>query len=303
LTFDQYQQICRANGEVAAAEQEKLAFYLHSLGIVLNYKDDPRLSDTHVLNPHWVTSGIYTILNAPRLAEQHGVLLLTDLSKILDHREYPRKMHHFLFDLMRKFELCFPFPDDENRYLIPELLPVEEPEATREFRPAECLNFQYHYPILPEGLLPRFIVRTHVLSEGQARWRTGVVLEFEDCRALVKADVQDRRVSIAISGNIQARRRLLAVVRADFERIHASIEKLQPDEMVPVPDHPDFVVPYEKLVVMEASGEKTFKEVIGKKVVTLDVQGLLNGVDLEGARRRTPTPEKEEAPPLRLFIS
>jgi internalin A len=45
-------------------------------------------------------------------------------------------------------------------------------------------------PVLPEGLLPRFIVRTHVLSEHQLRWRTGVILNFEGNRALVEADPQ-----------------------------------------------------------------------------------------------------------------
>jgi internalin A len=63
---------------------------------------------------------------------------------------------------MKKFEVCFEFPDDpEWRYLLPELLGKEEPPVAGEFDPAECLNFEYDYNILPEGLLPRFIVRTH----------------------------------------------------------------------------------------------------------------------------------------------
>ena len=35
--------------------------------------------------------------------------------------------------------------------------------------------------MLPEGLIPRFIVRTHALS-GPPRWRTGVMLEFDGNR-------------------------------------------------------------------------------------------------------------------------
>ena len=164
LTFDRFRQICTEHGEKDETAQEMLAGYLHSLGIALNYKDDLRLRDMHVLNPHWVTNGIYTILNAPMLEEQKGVLRVGDLGKFLDPQAYPPKMHTFLFDLMRKFELCFPFPEDAGRYLVPQLLPVEEPKETGEFRPGECLNFEYHYPIPPEGLLPQ-LHRPHTRVE------------------------------------------------------------------------------------------------------------------------------------------
>jgi internalin A len=296
LTFEHYRQVCAENGETDAKAQESLAFYLHSLGIVLNYKDDPRLRYTHVLNPHWVTNGIYKILNSQRLADQQGELRVDDLVDILDTEEYPSEMHGFLFDLMKKFELCFSFPEDDSRYLIPELLDKEEPESIKEFQLDECLNFQYDYPVLPEGLLPRFIVRMHALSTGMPRWRTGVVLEFEGCRALVKADVQDKRVFISIQGPPENRRRLLAVIRSDFERIHATIEKLQPVGIVPVPGNPGVTVSYKELLVMEQHGMGSFPKVAGNEVITLDVQKLLNGVDLEGAR------EKHDGP-ARLFYS
>src|SRR4030095_3300954 len=57
-----------------------------------------------------------------------------------------------------------------EKFLIPELLPKETPELP-EWNNQDALGFEYHYNILPEGLLPRFIVRTHALSEGCARWR------------------------------------------------------------------------------------------------------------------------------------
>jgi internalin A len=77
-------------------------------------------------------------------------------------------------------------------------------------------------------------VRTHPLSEGKARWRTGVVLKFEDNRALVKADVHDRKIFISVTGPATGRRRLLAVIRSDFERIHMNFRKLEPEEKIPI---------------------------------------------------------------------
>jgi internalin A len=286
LSFDEYRRACSKLGEKDPAAQEALAFYLHSLGIALNYKDDPRLQDTHILNPHWVTNGIYKILNAKKLEEQKGEIRLGDLSRILDRRKYPANMHRFLFDLMKKFELCFSFPDDDTHYLIPELLDKQEPPEAAEFEPETCLNFQYHYPLIPEGLLPRFIVRTHVLSEGLPRWRTGVILKFEGNLALVKADVQDKKVFISVSGPQAGRRRLLAIIRSDFERIHRDIRNLEPQEMIPLPDHPDAVVPYKELSVLEINGVKEFPKVVGGEVIRVAVNDLLNGVDIKGTRRR-----------------
>ena len=290
LSFDRYREICEEHGETNKKAQQDLAGFLHRLGIVLNYRDDPRLQDTHVLSPHWVTDGIYKILNSDKLEKQRGEIRLNDLAEILDGAGYPANMRRFVLDLMKKFVLCFSFPSDDTHYLIPELLDKQEPIETAEFTSEECLSFQYHYTVLPEGLLPRFIVRTHALSEGLPRWRTGVIMRFEGCLALVKADVHDRRVFVFVSGPLSSRRRLLAVIRSDFERIHRDIRNLQPDEMVPVPRHPELVVPYNKLLVMEQRGIRQFAEVSGDDVIELGVSELLNGVDIEGTRRRERMP-------------
>ena len=303
LTYGEYRRVCAENGETNRKAQDTLSTYLHNLGIVLNYKDDPRLHDTHVLNPHWVTRGIYNILNSAELAECKGEIQLEDLVTLLDEDEYPRSMHRFIFDLMKKFELCFSYPDDECQFLIPELLDKQEPEETAAFNIKECLNFEYHYPILPEGLVPRFIVRTHSLSDGSPRWRSGVILRFGDSRALVKADAEDRKVFIHVTGgSTRERGELLAIIRSDFERIHFDIRNLQPQEMVPVPNHPDTVLPYQHLRMLEKAGVKKLPQVVGAQVVDLYVNDLLNGVDLPSERiREVAAGAREEA--LRLFYS
>ena len=211
-------------------------------------------------------------------------------------------MHMFLIDLMRKFELCFPFPDESDRYLVPELLDKQQHEQADPFSPATCLGLEYHYPILPEGLLPRFIVRSHVLSDGQAQWRSGVILQFEGCRALVKADFQDKRVQVLVDGPVKNRRRLLAVIRSDFDRIHASIRDLNPQEMVRVPEHPQHLIPYRKLAILEHQGLDYYVEVIGDDVVQIPVVQLLDGVDLARMTQLAPVSLSADLP-LTLFYS
>ncbi|MBM3946948.1 MAG: serine/threonine protein kinase, partial [SAR202 cluster bacterium] len=258
--------------------QDALAGHLHNLGVVLNFKDDPRLQDTHVLNPHWVTGGIYKVLNSQVVERQRGELRLQDAANVLDAADYPPEMRRFIFDLMRKFELCFTFPDEETHYLITELLDKQEPEETAPWKREECLNLAYQYPVLPEGLLPRFIVRTHGMSEGLPRWRTGVVVQFDGCRALVRADAPERRVSIAVTGPAGAWRRLLAVVRSHFEEIHRGIPRLQPQAMVPLLGYPDEAVPYDELLGFERAGERDLKRYVKGKVVSFVVSQLLDGL-------------------------
>jgi internalin A len=132
-----------------------------------------------------------------------------------------------------------------------------------------------------------------------------VILRFEEGRALVKADVVDKKVFIHVTGKAEARRRLLAVIRSDFERIHNDL-KFKPAELVPLIGHPDEAVTYQELLVYEQNGKTDFTKVVGGKIIEVDVQQHLNGVDLAGTRRREDRREalaeiREE--PIRVFIS
>lgn len=287
MGYEGFRNLCEEEGIKEESDRDALCIVLHCLGIALNYRDDSRLRETSILKPEWVTQGIYKILNARKLAEVQGELHLNDLRQILPKRRYPLSKHLFLLELMRKFSLCFAFPDQTDRYLIPELLGKEEPKETRDFPPKECLNFEYHYGILPEGLIPRFIVRSHTLSSGQERWRSGVILAHEDCKALVTASALEHRVVVRVAGGDSgARRRLLAIIRYDLDRINADFrDRLHAQEKVPLNEFPEFCVDYQKLVAFEKQGVSEFPEFIGQQVISVKVDELLNGVDLETQRK------------------
>jgi internalin A len=286
ITFSRYQEICTENGLTEPTTQETLVGFLHDLGIVVNFRDDPRLAETHVLDPEWVTNGIYKILNAPTLARKHGELQMSELVDILSPRDYPPEIRLYLLDLMRKFELCYAFYDSASHYLVPELLTKEEPLDLSELDAPDALRFEYRYNILPEGLLPRLIVRARALNKSLPRWRTGAVLAWHDNRALVKADIQDKRVSIAVTGPPKERRNLLSVIRNDLEHIHRSIAKLEVTEHVPVPGYPGLAIGYEDLRTLEAANKRERDEVYNRQVVTLVIPDLLDGVEDISVRSR-----------------
>jgi internalin A len=122
-------------------------------------------------------------------------------------------------------------------------------------------------------------VRTHALSE----------------------KLPDKKVFIHVSGTTAGRRRLLAIIRSEFERIHRDIRNLQPQGMVPVPGHPSSVVSYKELMIRKQQGGEHLTLVVGDDVINLSVQELLNGVNPEKTRRTETATMSEQQQAVRLF--
>ena len=288
LRPETYAKICKQHGEMDPEKQKQLSRFLHVLGIALNYAEDARLRHAHVLSPHWVTTGIYKILNAKTVQKNHGDLRLGDVGKILPRKDYPVDMQKYLCELMRRFELWFSFPDDAEHYLIPQLLEKQTLEEVDAFDRSATLEFEYTYPVMmPEGLLPRFIVRTHSLSTGQPRWRSGVILRMRENQALVYGHLSERRVRISVSGPEERRERLLSVIRVDFEHVHNEIHGLQVTEQL-VPEAANIAIAHEELLALEATGEKEVVRYAGGEVVRASVTKMLNRVDPKGFRHEPP---------------
>ena len=293
VAWDKFQEICRDLGEQDPAAQRSLAEFLHVLGIALNYRNDLRLRDTHVLNPRWVTEGIYALLRAGhRAPDARGVLTPEDVATALDEKSYPPESHQFLVSLMERFQLCFPVPGQPGRVLVPELLSENQPEEISGLAAEAGLGFRYQYEVLPEGLLPRFIVQTHTYSETnpQWRWRTGVVLDREGCTGVVRADARERRVDINVTGARRRRKELLTIIRERFHEQHRDLAGLTVDERVPLPDEPNVTVSYNFLLQLEEEGEEWCRPEGSRQ--KLRVVDLLDGI--ETAEQRAERREQDK---------
>lgn len=280
IPYDQYVEMCQEAGVTRESSQRTLLGFLHDLGIVLHFPD-PRLETTNILNPEWVTQGVYRVLNSHALFQNNGVLTWPLVGQILSDEAYPRDKHMFIIDMMRKFELCYPFPGEEHTYLVPDLLPKEE-HYTGEWD--DTLTFQIHYDVLPTSVMSRFIVRMHRCIKQHTVWRTGVLLTLHGNDALVRADLTDNRITIQVRGSASSRRDLLTRIREHLDGIHDTIKGLKVNEKVPLPNHPQIPpVDYRHLVTLERMGEKTFiPEGLAERV---SVRSLLNGVEPPAARR------------------
>jgi internalin A len=326
LTFSRYAKLCENFGETDKDAQADLAGILHSLGLALYFGKDRRLHDTRVLNPGWVTGGVYAVIRAPSVAKNDGQLSVDDMplvlreaeeQNVINASEYPIETHRFILDLMRAFQLCYGSDDvdcekagpyiieDEEkpvRYLVPELLPEFEPEMIDEWDKAP-VHLRYRYDVLLPGLLPRFIVRTHVLSEGAPHWRHGVVLSHAEAKALIRAESDRQELHIfVLGGDAETQQMLAAMVRRELELLHADM-KIQPVEEIELTGEGERWISVKSLSEIEHPERPTQKLPIQPEgTADVNVSDELN--KLVPPEARAIARNQDSAPvPVRLFVS
>ena len=255
LTLNEFRKICEQRGEQKPHKQESLARLLHKLGVVLHFVDEPRLRDTTVLDPHWVTDGVYRLLRFKDGPNSNGVLSLPDALQALPGED--KGNARFLLRLMERFEMCFPLERESGekqptKWLIPGALDAFQPAGvTDNWQRSGVVRMRYVYDPLPEGVLPRFIVRTHLLSEQQPRWRNGVVLTDGRARALVRRGANRNHVEVTAFGPRADRLRLLQIVQGNMERIHTDLPEPKPYAEVELAGAPGVFRPVADLKVAE----------------------------------------------------
>lgn len=281
ITHDKYLDLCTENEVSDETSQRTLIGFLRDLGVILYFQDDYRLSELGILSPQWVTNGVYKIVNSPALFRNKGVLTVSMLDEILNLPEYPRSKRLSIVDLMKRFELCYDLEHDKS-FLVPDLLPKDKPA---ELQFVGIPAFEYVYPVFTSKIITRFIVRMNQKIDDGLVWRTGVVLKIGENKALVKADIEDRKITIAIDGVEHTRRDALSAIRYQLDEIHNSIKGLDVQKRVPIPEAPNAEpLDYDYLLQLERDGFEEHPVKNGGRLVKVNVRKLLSGVVSEDER-------------------
>jgi small GTP-binding protein len=258
ITYEEYQNMCLEENIGNKSSQNTLVDFLNDLGVVVHFKEISLL-DTHVLEPRWITEGVYKIINSEALAKKKGILRFSMLDSILEQKKegdynYPPARYDFIINLMKKFELCYAI--DEETVLLPDLLAVPEPGF--DFDSNGALKFFIEYDFLPRSIMPRFIVKMNRDIKKDLQWRTGVVLENKDfdSYAVIKCDNEARRIYINVNGS--QKRDYFSSILFNLREINGSFEKLKAIEKIPLPDEPEIAVSYDHLITLEEMGIDSF---------------------------------------------
>ncbi|HQU85449.1 MAG TPA: COR domain-containing protein [Pyrinomonadaceae bacterium] len=290
ISREEYRKICREKGVTERTSQDTLLILLHELGVMLNFKEH----ETEVLNPEWVTRGVYQMVTSldvqmnkgvltPALIESEIVKLQEQLhSEGKDYLRYPPEKYSFITDLMKKFELAYRI-DETDDYFVPSLLPKDSP-FVGDWNEKECVGFRYNYEngLLHETIMSRFIVKMNGYILNKTQWLTGVLLQNEHGnKALVKADLSNGYLNILIDGNEKTRREFLAIIRMKFNLLH---KDNYPKQEIPLKEFPDEFVSYELLLQLEKEGIEESHTTVNGKLVKFKVKELLDGVSTANKR-------------------
>ena len=126
------------------------------------------------------------------------------------------------------------------------------------------------------------------MTDDRLGWRTGVVLKIGENYASVKANIEDRKITIAIDGVEHTRRDALSAIRYQLDEIRGSIKRLDAQKRVPIPEAPNAEpLEYETLLMLEREGQEEYLVRDGKRLVKVIVRQILSGIESESARKES----------------
>jgi len=278
ISEETYNQICTDNGISDFDKIEQLSNYLHDIGVFLHFKDGSILQRTIILDNSWATEAVYKILDDNKIKEElEGHVTISDIQNLWNAPEY-RQRKQELLSLMIKFELCYKV-ENSQLYIIPQLLPINEPELDWDY--TNNLNFRYVYEFMPRGIITRLIVRLHdYIKVQRLLWRTGVIIEKGDNKALIKESIDNREIKIFIRG--RSPKTLLIIILEEIDKINQSFGRIKFEKYVPCNcdqcknvETPEFFK-YSDLLRRKDNGKLTIE--CGSSYEDIFVLPLLDGV-------------------------
>ena len=282
-------KICEENAVPDESSQHTLLKFLHDLGVVLFF-EKLNLASIYVLDPHWVTIGVYKIINSSKTKD--GILKIDDLDYILNkepikqneydpaHQKkfnYDLTEQRYIIDIMKQFELCYEYEPDKNSFIIPDLLPkelVNEPGLELN----TPLRFVMKYDYLPSPIISRLMIHLKYDILPSQQWKYGMILESKEfnCQAKIKSDEQTNIIKIIIQGEQHSKRQYFLPIYYNLHKINKSFENLNIEEYIPLPEYPEILIEYQELLGYESAGrDEYFVGKLGKIFLVPDLLGTL----------------------------
>lgn len=270
LDEPRFHEICESHGLDSSTSQESLVKFLHDLGLLLHFEGiRENLSEYYVLDPYWITYGVYQILTSKYAGECKGIVPIDQLDYIVNEEpdksqvyqpkhfekiKYSPNQRRFLVDILHEFKLCF-YVNNRQHIIIPDLLETNAPvEITESFRKStQALRFVYQYTYIPSSIIPQIMVEAHGMLEHI--WRTGCILSHDGSRAMINA--YQNQILIIVDGEVKKKREFMSIIRYLIDQINGKLSD-PPKMLIPLPNLPNEFVSYKKLRSLEKRGERTY---------------------------------------------
>ena len=308
---EEFDSLCKEEnvGESIGLAKEDLLGLLDKLGEVVHF---PKLEylGQYVLNPRWLTYGVYTLLYSKEIdIPPQGELTEEQVYDILTSQEvysdnvllnYCRENCNFIIQAMEEFKLCYRLPHNRRRIIIPSKLKSDQPENLQFDRSrGDTLKFEFEFRgFLPRYVMPTFIAIHHEKIKEGLVWQNGAVFHLDERNALARVDVDyhDRVMTIWVQGDEKDAKNsevkeVLELFRDDVKTILSRMEDLDYEEMITLPAEAEEIdsedmsnalisnqqdrVPYKQLIAVAKDGQKYFISVTGRKYNVAKALGIL----------------------------
>ncbi len=261
ITIQEFTQYCQTNGIVVGTEKSLLSL-LNIIGTV-RFLDEDNLRSLHILNPEWLSDGIYRIITDGDVKnKKSGKIQKKDILQILSPQPdsvYTYQAHEidFLVDMMCSFRVAY-FDREEKSIYIPDSFPEDLPNGfNKSAFVAQSKHYFFSYETeIPSYIISRFIVKSFQYVKENHYWNKGIVLEDKEhqlnpCEALIEQN--DRKIDIWIKGkDIQS---FFVRIREILRNAHEKTFKKY-TEMINLGEES---IPYEAIWNLKIDGDQVYK--------------------------------------------
>jgi hypothetical protein len=161
--------------------------YFHKIGLVLHYTNRT-LANVVFLDLQWVVEKLYSVMRKSG-TERHGRMSEQDLVDVWEGEQESDGSCAHLLNLLAcpEFGICYRV-GDTTEYVIPCMLPSRD--ASFSWDEKGSLILRIDYPIMPEDLIGRLIVRLSPWIEDHKRvWCDGVAISKQGAEAFITSTV------------------------------------------------------------------------------------------------------------------
>jgi small GTP-binding protein len=261
LNYDSYKEICKTNHLESEEAQKLLLRYFNTMGTV-TWFGDTYLNYLHVLNPAWITQGVYKIITARKTATLFGQINIGDFKELLhpinkEDYTYDENHYGYILSMMKKFDLCRTL--DDETILIPSAFGKEPKMEYSDFRGDKVRTYILQFrDYMPLALIHRYIAKKLPEVYQNNYWYSGIVTC--DCKtdslAMIHADKEAKRIYVRIKGD--APLGMWEHVRREFFEITSSYANIRYKELVALDEKAESTVDYEDLISHIQAGKDVY---------------------------------------------
>ena len=200
-----YLDICtdhNLGGDKNQAIRSWLLEWFNDLGICFSYHRDKQtkeeLGTYKVLNPKWLTSAIYILLNHADLDVDNGCVTHSEIRKtmkrpledgdlnrkddcdyILPNVTYSPQECEYILQVMRKFGLSYQIVGKKKEF-IPSLCDSQMPKDLHPTGWGTPISYEFRYSFLPDSVVQRMMIRLYGSKNFTRLWRRGFRFDEPD---------------------------------------------------------------------------------------------------------------------------